>query len=158
MVLYAAKMAQDGDSVEEICGKLNRLMDRISTSFIVPSPETLYRNGKIGKTVMNICDALSLHPVLYLSQNKIKVRSIAMGKVDKAYKKYIHSQLRNKKKIDTRILIIVYAGCSVKQLEEIREEVEKYVHFEHVEYQKASATISSNCGIGAFGLMFMRNK
>ena len=80
-----------------------------------------------------------------------------MGKADKAYKKYIYQQLRHKNKIDPRILFITYAGCSVKQLEEIREEVEKYMHFEHIEYQKASATISSNCGIGAFALIFMRN-
>ena len=157
MVLYAAKMAQDGESVEEICAKLSRLKERISTSFIVPSPDTLYRNGKIGRGVRNICDSLELRPILYLSQNKIKIRGAVMGKADKAYKKYIHQQLRHKNKIDPRILFITYAGCSVKQLEEIREEVEKYMHFEHIEYQKASATISSNCGIGAFALIFMRN-
>ena len=151
-------MAQDGESVEEICSKLNKLKERISTSFIVPSPDTLYRNGKIGKIVMNLCDALNLHPILYLSQNKIKLRGVVMGKLDKAYKKYIRKQLMHRNKIDTRILFITYAGCSVKQLEQIREEVEKYVYFEHVEYQKASATISSNCGIGAFALIFMRDK
>lgn len=158
MVLYAAKMAQDGESVEEICEKLNRLKDRITTSFIVSSPDTLYRNGKIGKYVKNICDVMELHPILYLSQNKIRLRGVVMGKMDKAYKKYIRQQLMHSKKIDSRILFITYAGCSVKQLEQIREEVEKYVHFEHVEYQKASATISSNCGIGAFGLIFMKDK
>lgn len=158
MVLTAAKLAQDGESAEAICKELMQLKDRVSTSFIVPTPENLYRNGKVGKGVRDLCYALNLHPVLYLAQNKIKLRGVEIGSVEQAYKKYIKRQMRGKKKIDKRLLFLTYAGCSVKQLEEIQKEVEKYVHFEHIQWQKASATISSNCGIGAFGLLYMRKK
>jgi len=158
MVLYAAKLAQKGKSVEEICRELAQLKERVSTSFIVPTPENLYRNGKVGKGVKDLCYALSLHPVLYLAQNKIKLRGVKIGSVEQAYKKYIKHQMRGRKKIDKRLLFLTYAGCSVKQLEEIQKEVEKYVKFERIQWQKASATISSNCGIGAFGLLFIRKR
>lgn len=67
-------------------------------------------------------------------------------------------QLHSSRKIDPSILFITYQGCTIRQLEEIRKEVEKYKHFDRIQLQKASAVISSNCGMGAFGLIFMRKK
>jgi len=158
MVMYAAKMAQDGHSVEEICNTLTELKEKVSTTFIVATPDNLYRNGRMSKGVRDLCHAMNLHPVLQLAQNKIKLKGIIVGKQDRAYKKYIKEQLKDRKKIDTSILFLTYAGCSVKQLKEIQKEVNKYVNFEYIQLQKASATISSNCGIGAFGLLFMKEK
>lgn len=60
--------------------------------------------------------------------------------------------------IDTRILFLTYAGCSMSQLDVILKEVKKYVDFQKIVVQKASATVSSNCGVGTFGLMFLRKE
>lgn len=73
-------------------------------------------------------------------------------------RKYVKALLRNSGQIDTRLLFLTYAGCSVRQLDEILAEVEKYVKFDKIILQKASATVSSNCGIGIFGLMFVRKR
>lgn len=158
MVLHAAKMAQEGKSAEEICEMLSKLRDKVCSSFIVPSPENLYRCGKVSKTVRDICVSLSFHPILHLSQSKIKLKGIVTGSVQTAYKRYIRRMLWDKRNIDTRILFLTYAGCSMEQLEEIEKEIKKYVFFDHIEVQKASATISGNCGIGSFGLLFMKKR
>lgn len=158
IVLYAAQMAQDGASTEEIQTMIGQLKDRVSTSFIVPNTTQMYRSGKVGKQVNLLCDSFDLHLILHLAQNKIKVQRIVTGRTSQAYRKYIHRALANSKKIDKRILFITYSGCTVKQLEEIKKEVEKYVQFEQIRFQKASATISCNCGIGTFGLLFMKQK
>lgn len=73
-------------------------------------------------------------------------------------RKYVKALLRNSGQIDTRLLFLTYAGCSVRQLDEILAEVEKYVKFDKIILQKASATVSGNCGIGIFGLMFVRKR
>lgn len=73
-------------------------------------------------------------------------------------KRYVKKLFRHPKQIDSRILFLTYAGCTVRQTDEILEEVKQYVKFETVILQKASATVSSNCGIGTFGLMFIRRK
>lgn len=46
----------------------------------------------------------------------------------------------------------------MQQLDEILEEVEKYIKFERIVLQKASAAVSGSCGAGVFGLMFIRRK
>ncbi len=158
MVLRAAVLAEEGKSVEEICKELEQFKDMVCSNFLVPSTEALYRNGKIGGAVHGLCRMLNLHPVLHMAQNELKLWKIETGNVGKAQRRYVKKLLSHARQIDTRVLFFTYAGCSVRQVEEILAEVEKYAHFDKVILQKASATVSSNCGMGVFGLMYVRKK
>lgn len=158
MVLYAADLAKKGHQAKEILDELERLKTRISTSFIVPSPDCLYRSGRIGKQVRDICEMLKLHPVLKLKRSKIVVGGIKSGSIRQSYASYIRNMLKGKKNIDTRVLFVTYAGCTVRQQKEFIEEVNKYQKFDKIILQKASATISSNCGLGAMGIIFMEQE
>ena len=158
MVLYAGKLAKEGKSKEEIIAQTEQLKERVSTSFIIPTPDNLYQNGKIKKYVKVMCEVLNLYPVIEIRQGRMGCACIETGNVKTAYKKYIRRKMHGRRKIDNRILFITYAGCSVKTLELIEMEVERYMKFEKVIFQPASATISSNCGLGAFGLLYLKKK
>lgn len=153
-VMYAARMVREHRKAAEILEQLEAAKDQISTTFIVPSAKNLYNNGKIGKLTSIFCDVMLWHPVLRLSQSRIRFYRLQTGEVNNAYRKYIQHQLRNKKRIDTRILFVTYAGCTLKQREMFASEIQRHMQFEQIVFQKASATISSNCGIGAMGLIF----
>lgn len=156
LVLYAAKLAQTNMTVDEILKAMEDMKARISTSFVVTDPEMLYRNGKIGRSVMAICKLFSLRPVLYMNQSKIKLQTVIVGSPEKAYQKYIKMQLKNINQLDGKVCFLTHAGFSVKQQNEFMQQVKEYQYFERVFLQKASATIISNCGLGTFGVLFMR--
>ena len=158
VVLYAASLAEEGKSIEEICDALDQFKDLVCSNFLVPNTAALYRNGKLGGIVHKICSSLNLHPILRMSQNKLKLWKIETGNMRRMGRKYVKALLRSSNQIDKRILFLTYAGCSVRQLDEILKEVEKYAKFDKIILQKASATVSSNCGIGIFGLMFVRKR
>ena len=158
MVLYAAAMAEEGKDVGEICEALGRFRDKVCSNFLVPSTAALYRNGKVSAAVHKLCSGLNLHPVLHMSQNELKLWKIEMGNMKHVRSRYVRNLLRHSKQIDTSVLFLTYAGCTVRQIEEILDEVEKYIHFDRIITQKASATVSSNCGVGVFGLMFVRKR
>ena len=158
MVLFAAKMAEEGKSVKVICDSMKEFGNLVCSNFLVPSTESLNRNGKVNGVVHKICSALQLHPVLYMSKNKLKVWKIEIGNMRQVNRRYVKKLLHHSNDIDTRILFLTYAGCSMSQLDVILEEVKKYVDFQKIVVQKASATVSSNCGVGTFGLMFLRKE
>lgn len=158
MVLYAAMLAEEGRSVDEICQALDEYRERVFSNFLVPSTATLYRNGKVSGGVHRLCELLNLHPVLSMSKNRLKLWRIESGSMHRTTRQYIKKLFKHSRQIDTRILFVTYAGCSVKQIDEIVEIVEKYIHFDKIVLQKASATVSSNCGIGTFGLMFVKKE
>ncbi len=158
MVLYAASLAEEGKGVKQICEALNKFRNQVCSNFFVPSTETLFRNGKVSGVVHKLCKLLGLHPVLYMSGNKLKLWRIEIGSIQWAGRRYVKKLFHNSRQIDTSVLFLTYAGCTVRQLDEILEEVKKYVNFERIILQKASATVSSNCGIGTYGLMFVRRE
>ena len=71
------------------------------------------------------------------------------------YKKYIHAQMARWSPIDQKVLFITSAGCSKETKDMILEEVQKYKKFDQIYMQEASAAITSNCGAGCFGLIYM---
>ncbi len=155
MVLRAAEYAAAGLTTDEIVKELKLMREKVRTSFIVDSTEYLARSGRISSKINTICEMLMLHPVIVLKNSSMKVGAIRMGTKDYARKKYIASTLHVTGKIDTKILFITYTGMKREELTEIEKQVKEEVTFEKIIYQKASPAISSNCGPGSFGLLFM---
>ncbi len=158
MVIKAAEAAENGLSAKEIISELTELRDRISTSFITENVDFLYRSGKVSEKVKKICTAFNIHPVLAMKNGELTLKSVGIGKYEKACARYIRNELKNPDKIDKKWAFLTYAGCSVKMLERIKNEINGKCRFENLIQTKASATVSSNCGPGTFGVLFIRNK
>ncbi|MCH5345380.1 MAG: DegV family EDD domain-containing protein [Acetatifactor sp.] len=155
MVLQAAKYAADGMSVDAIIKEIEVMKTRVRTSFIVDSTEYLARSGRISPQINEVCKMLMLHPVLVLKKSRIKVGAVRIGARAYTRKKYIASALKAMGAIDTGMLFITYAGLKKEELEDIKEQVERKVKFQNIIFQKASSAISTHCGPGTFGLLFM---
>lgn len=158
IVMYAASMVQAGKPFQEIIDTINHIKNSISTSFIVASTENLYKAGRMDKKVKDICGLFMLHPVLSMKGSQIVCTGVYPGTQEHAYYKYIRKQLKGRRNIDTRLLFFTYAGLDYKTKQKILEEVNKYQKFDKIIEQQACAAISSNCGTGAFGLLFMKKE
>lgn len=90
-----------------------------------------------------------------IAQKKIVPAAIFFGNTQDVYKKYIHAQMARWSPIDQKVLFITSAGCSKETKDMILEEVQKYKKFDQIYMQEASAAITSNCGAGCFGLIYM---
>ena len=155
-VLYAAYMAENHATKGEIIDNVKRLRRYISSAFIIDSTHMMCRTGRIPKRVQILCDALLLHPVMRLRNSRMVVGGLEMGSFRHVTKGYIRKTLSDTRSIDRRILFITYAGMDERSLQYIQELVQQHCPFERVYLQKASSAISSNCGPGSFGLLFMR--
>ncbi len=155
-VLYAAYMAENRATKEEIVKTVKSLRRYISSAFIIDSTHMMCRAGRISKRVQILCDALLLHPILKMRHSKMVVSGIKMGGFMRVARSYIRKVLMDTRNIDRRILIITYAGLDEQSLQYIQDLAQQYCRFERVYLQKASSAISSNCGPGSFGLLFMR--
>lgn len=155
MVLRAAEYAAEGMTADLLVAKMNGMKQCVNTSFIVDRTEYLVRSGRLSSKINTVCKAFLLHPVLTLKNSGMKVGAIRMGTRNHVWKKYITSTLRTAREIDTNTLFITHAGLTKEELTEIEEQVRNKVSFKNVIHQKASPAISTNCGPGTFGLLFM---
>lgn len=155
-VLYAASMAESYAPKEEIVETVKKLRNYISSAFIIDSTHRMCQAGKISRRIQILCDALFLHPIIMLKKNRMIVGGMVLGEFSRSAKKYVRRVFRDARNIDRRILFITYAGLDENKLQYIEYLVRQYCPFERVYLQKASSAIASNCGPGAFGLLFMR--
>ena len=155
-VLYAAHMAENHATRDEIVKTVKKLRRYISSAFIIDSTHMMCKAGQIPRRVQIMCDALLLHPVIVLRNSRMSVGSMEVGSFHHVIKGYVRKVLANARNIDRRILFITYAGMDEKSLAYIQELVRQYCPFERIYLQKASSAIASNCGPGSFGLLFMK--
>ncbi len=155
MAVVAAKMAEAGLSAEEIVKEIEVYKKKIHTSFIVDNLDFLARAGQVGNGTANIIKSLMGRPVLRLHNGNMGVGMTYFGARENAWKSYINSVLTNAAKIDTSILFITYVGLTKRDTDWIREQVEKYQHFDEIYFKLASPAVSVNCGPGTFGLLYM---
>lgn len=156
MVLKAAGLAADGVEMDEIVAALEKMRDKVSLSFMLRTVENMYLNKRIGHNLYRISKTLDLHPVIRTNQSRFELGGIQMGQSDVVVRRYIRSCLRRRKSIDRQLLFITYVGMTPKELTMIKNEVEKRVQFKEIRFQRACATISSNSGVGTFGLIYAR--
>lgn len=159
IVIKAARLAGEDKTVEEIVPELAEMRARVSTSFIAYSADYLYINGKIKKSTASFCKTFGIHPILSLNkEGRMVLGGIQVGNYDKAAKRYIKSKLKKHKNIDGSCIFITHAGCSTKMIEMVKGMVKNYNFAEKIEITNASATVSSNCGPNAFGVLFVCKK
>lgn len=156
MVLEAVKMAKGGAAYELILKEMDSMKNKISTSFIVDSVECLYRNGRINKHIAAICDLLSVHPILKLSGSHMKPVGLCIGSQRRFARAYLRWALRRKEEIVPDMAFLISAGASYEFRQFLLEEIKKRMPWKTIVVNKASATISCNCGSGAFGILFLR--
>ena len=156
MIMKAVEMRDSGCSTAEIVQMAEDMKSMISTTFITKDVDYLYRNGRVSKAVKNLCGFFSIYPVLIVKNGELALKTIKVGNYDKAVMRYIKGELKNNKKIDKKRLFITHAGCPIRTISKYRSEAEKIYRFDEVLVTKTSATISSNCGPGTVGVLFVR--
>lgn len=156
MIIKAVEMRDSGCSASEIIRECSRIRECISTSFIAKNADYLYRNGFTGKAVRTLCSAMLIHPVLVLKNGRVVLKKLEIGDYGKSVRSYIRGELSRSKEIDRKRVFITHAGCGVEMLTAVKAEVKRLCCFDEVIVAKASATISSNCGAGAIGVLFLK--
>ena len=155
MVLLAVALKDSGKTVSEIAEACDAMRRKLSSSFIVPNADYLYRVGYAGPVSKALCRLFRIHPVLCTRNGKLVLKSFRVGNYEKAVLRYVGGELRRDSQIDKRQLFITHAGCPIKLLSQVKEKTDSLCRFENITVTKASAVISSYFGPGSLGVLFV---
>lgn len=158
VALEAARLRNTGINAPDIVNRVNSLIPRVCTSFITDNADYLYYNGRVTRTVMQMCKALRVHPVLATRNGELKLIKVYFGNYRKALGRYINKTVKQAGAIDTKMGFITYVGCNHELLEWVREKVLLQVPFEELWEQHASCTISCNAGPLTVGVLFIQKE
>ena len=156
LVYDAALMARDGQEPEEICRRLEETIPRIDASFVIDQLDYLRNGGRCSGLEAVGAKLLQIKPCIEVVDGKMTVGKKYRGSFDRCIKNYIKDRLSGNKNIDHSRIFITHSACSAQTVEEVRQAISQYAHFDEIIVTAAGCTISSHCGPNTLGILYKR--
>ncbi len=154
-ILEAARMAEAGLEAEEIVQKVLDLQPRVRASFVVDTLTYLHRGGRCSGLAAMAGGALKLHPYIGVTDGKMQPGKKYRGKMDKVIRDYVEDLRPALMKARKEDVFITHSGCDKKIVDEVLMMLYEMKHFEHIYETRAGSVISSHCGPGTLGVLFI---
>ena len=155
LVLEAATMAKEGMEAEQIVKNIEALVPKVRASFVVDTLTYLHRGGRCSGLAALAGGALKLHPQIVVKDGKMDVAKKFRGNMKKVlleYTKELTDALMHAKK---NRVFITHSGCDKETVDAIHEYVSGLNVFEEILETTAGGVISSHCGPGTLGVLFI---
>lgn len=157
LVIEASIMASEGKNAKEIVENIEQLKPQVRASFIVDTLTFLHRGGRCSGVAALAGGALKLHPKIIVENGAMKPDKKYRGKMNSAilsYVKDLEPQIKNAK---SDRVFITHSGCDNEIIQTIYQYVEELEYFKEILITRAGGVISSHCGPGTLGVLFIEN-
>lgn len=157
-VLAACRMRDEGLSAKEIAETAEDLHDRSHASFVLDTMEFLAAGGRCPSIVANVGKMLNIRPEILVDNQSgaMKVGKLYRGKQKRVLEKYVQETLTKYQDIEKDEIFITHSGVDEDIVNDLRGILEEN-GFNNIYETVASCTISSHCGPGTLGILFMTN-
>lgn len=155
LVIEAAIMADKGCSASEIKARMEELKPYVRASFVVDTLTYLYRGGRCSAVAAMAGSVLKLHPRIVVENGAMDAAKKYRGKLSSvimSYTKDMEEQLKNAR--PDRVFI-THSGCDRQIVDNVREYLESLWIFDEILETRAGGVISSHCGPGTLGVLFI---
>lgn len=155
LVVEAAIMAQEGYSVAEIVNEMERLKPKVRASFVIDTLTYLARGGRCSSVAALTGGVLKIHPKIIVRNGKMEVSKKYRGQIKSVvmdYVKDMHYALLGARR---QRVFITHTCRDSEIVEEVRSYLEELGYFDEVLETRAGGVISSHCGPGTLGVLFI---
>lgn len=155
LILKAATMAKEGKSRAEICQVIEALKGKVRASFVVDTLTYLHRGGRCSSIAALAGGVLKLHPKIVVTDGAMSADKKYRGKIGKAIFDYVKDIEVALKEADTERVFITHSGCDQELLDKVYEYLKELNHFDEILITRAGGVISSHCGPGTLGVLYL---
>ena len=155
LVIEAALMAQDGKDAQTIAQTIEELKPRVRASFVVDTLTYLYRGGRCSAVAAMAGGVLKLHPKIVVENGAMDATKKYRGKLDNVILSYTKDMEEALKTAKPDRVFITHSGCDKATVDKVREYLKGLHHFNEIIETRAGGVISSHCGPGTLGVLFI---
>ncbi len=154
LILKACELRNAGFFADEIYEEILKTVPYVQASFVVTQMDYLYKGGRCSRMQYYGANILGIKPRLQLLKGEIINTAKYLGSQISVYKKYIDQMLK-KYPPNSKIAFITHACADNTLAMQMQEYVINKNIFENVFVTVAGATISSHCGEGTLGILYI---
>lgn len=158
LVIEAAIMAGNGATGKEIAERMEELKPLVRASFVVDTLTYLHRGGRCSGVAALAGSALKLHPKIIVENGRMTPQKKYRGKIERVILDYVRDLEQDLKSAKKERVFITHSGCDKEVVEAVRSYLEGLQVFEEILETRAGGVISSHCGPGTLGVLFIERK
>ena len=158
LVLKAADMRDEGKSVDEIVEAIEELRTRVNTSFVPDTLDYLHKGGRVSGMVKTVAAMFKIHPLIYMDNGQLVPGKKYKGKMSFLIKQYVADLLEQYPSYDKSRCFITHSSADKDLVDATKAAVAEYFAFDEVIETVAGSIITSHCGKGTIGVLFIYNK
>lgn len=155
LVVEAAIMAREGADGKAIVRRMEELKPLVRASFVVDTLVYLHRGGRCSGLAALAGGALKLHPRILVEGGKMKPGKKYRGNINKVIMSYVTDMEEDLKRAKKDRVFITHSACDEAVVEEVRRYLKSLNHFEEILETMAGGVVSSHCGPGTLGVLFI---
>ena len=159
LVLKACDYREKGMDAKRIVDKVNRLVPKVSTTFVLDGLEYLHKGGRCSSVAKFGANVLGIKPSIAVDTQtgRLDMAKKYRGKTELVYKQYITDRINEIKRIQPdRVVIANSGGVPVDTIAFAKGMLEGRDKFEQVILADAGCTISSHCGPKTLAIFYIK--
>lgn len=157
LVCLAADMRDAGKEVDEIVEAVLAARERVNTSFVPDCLDYLHKGGRVSALAMYGANILKIHPLIYMEKGKLVPGKKYRGKMEVCIKNYIDDLKQMYPNYDKTRCFVTHSMADSALVEVALEKVKATFDFEEIVVTTAGSIVTSHCGQGTLGVLFIYN-
>ena len=154
-VIEAACMAKQGKNMEEIAEAMEAIKPKVRASFVVDTLTYLYRGGRCSGLAAMAGGVLKLHPKIVVKDGVMGAEKKYRGKMSSVILNYAKDMEDDLLKARKDRIFITHSGCDQETIDSVKQYLESLNRFDEILVTRAGGVISSHCGPGTLGVLFI---
>ncbi len=158
LVVEAAIMAGEGVSRADIVSRIEELKPLVRASFVVDTLTYLHRGGRCSGVAALAGTALKLHPKIMVEDGAMHPEKKYRGKYSNIVVDYVKDMEDDLKSARKDRVFITHTPIDPAIVDQIRDYLKELDVFDEILETSAGGVISSHCGPGTLGVLFIAEK
>ncbi len=154
LLLKACKYRDQGDTAKEIADKLNKDNKLVLSQFAIETMDYLHKGGRCSSVAKLFGTLLKIKPIIAVRDGKMHVQKKPIGKMKIALDAMIKQIVEDKERVDTDHIIITHS-LAYEYCDYIYSILKKEFPNVDIICTVAGCVISSHCGKGTIGILYM---
>ena len=156
LVMEAVRLAEAGQSGEDIARALRELAPKVEASFLVERLDYLYKGGRCSAVAALGANLLGLKPCIEVSGGKMGVCKKYRGSFESAVRQYVRERLEGREDIRPALAFVTHPAAPESVVRAALDTAAQYGSFDQVIETHAGCTVSCHCGPHTLGILFVR--
>jgi DegV family protein with EDD domain len=154
LLLKAGEMIKAGLSAKEIKEKIEEIVPKVRSQFVIRTLDYLYKGGRLNALSAFFGSMLRIKPIIKVRDGVMGVGKKGRGNVKNSINLMIKDMLSDAGNIDEDFMMITHSMAD-EEVDYIRKKIENQVQIKNLYETQAGCVISSHCGKGTIGILYI---